>query len=566
MNTKKNAILTALLFSALGTYAGNNERGIDLYRAELYDAAKVFFVEQTNQSSEEQAENLYYLGQTYSELQQNDSAAYYYQKTIETAPEYPFGYIGEGKIALAKNDGKTAGDLFKKALSLAPKKDASIATAIAEVYIHAEQYPQAEDALSKAEKANKKYAGLFMARGDMALQQNKPDQAYGWYEQAKYFDPNNKLAYLKLAKAYENTNSAASLDYLDQLIQIDPEYIPAYALIGDINRASGKYGQALSAYEKFISIPGVPVLQHERYAQLLYFTKQYQKSLDRIAYVLRYDPENPVMHRLQGYNHFELGETALAAQELEQFLTNNPTDKHIYLDYITYGRALAKEKQSEKAIEILLKAAELDPSKSEVYKELTTAYENQKNYSKAIQYYQKYFETEQSPVSLDYYFYGQANYSAAAKYIAPEYTATPVSPEQKVIDAADFDTYIANGKGAFEEVIERSPNSYLGYLWLSNLHTLVDFKYQEVKGGAIQGVAKPYFEKALEVMLANNEDGKRNKDIISAYNYLASYHMLRSDKFKEDAISAGEYYKKIIEIDPSNADAKKALDAMHIKY
>ncbi|MDR0546342.1 MAG: tetratricopeptide repeat protein, partial [Dysgonamonadaceae bacterium] len=399
MNTKKIAILAALFLSVAGIYAGNNERGIDLYRAELYEAAKVFFLEQTNQSPQEQAENLYYLGQTYSELQQNDLAADCYKRAIETAPEYAFGYIGEGKLALAKNDAKAAGDLFKKALSLAAKKDASVATAIAEACINAEQYPQAEEYLAKAEKANKKYPGLFMARGDMALKQNKPDQAYSWYEQAKYFDSNSKLAYLKLAKAYENTNSAASLDYLNQLIQIDPEYIPAYALIGDINRASGKYGQALAAYEKFISIPGVPVLQHERYAQLLYFTKQYQKSLDRIAYVLQHDPNNPVMHRLQGYNHFELGETALTAQELEQFLANNPVDKHIYLDYITYGRALVKEKQPEKAIEVLLKAAELDPSKSEVYKELTTAYENQKNYPEAIKYYQKYFETEQSPSS-----------------------------------------------------------------------------------------------------------------------------------------------------------------------
>jgi hypothetical protein len=159
-----------------------------------------------------------------------------------------------------------------------------------------------------------------------------------------------------------------------------------------------------------------------------------------------------------------------------------------------------------------------------------------------------------------------ANYSAAAKYISAEYTATPVTPEQKQADDATFQSYINNGKAAFDEVVSRLPESYLGYLWLANLYSLVDFKTQETKGSAIQGVAKPYFEKAVEVMLANNEDGKRNKDIIGAYNYLASYYMLKSENSKEDTKSAGEYYKKIIEIDPANADAKKALDAMHIKY
>jgi len=562
MNKKAIFTSVAILFSVMGIFAGNNERGIDLYRAELYPAAKIFFLEQRNQSGMEQAENQYYLGQTYAALQQLDSAAYYYDQSITTAPEYPFGYIGEGQLALLKKDAKSADVSFKKALALAPKKDASIATAIAEVYIQAGMYPQAEEAILKAEKANKKYSGIFLAKGDMALKQGKRDQAYQWYEQAKYFNANDKLAYLKLGKAYENTQSGApALEYLNQLVAIDPDYIPAYALIGDINRDNGRYNQALAAYEKFISIPGVPILQHERYAQILYFTDQYQKSLDRINYILKYDPNNPVMHRLLGYNHFKLDETALAAQEMEQFLANNPVEKHIYLDYITYGRALVKEKQSEKAIEVLLKAAELDPDKVEVYKELIAASESRKDFPGVIKYYQKYFELEKSPATLDYYYYGQANYSAASKYIDPSYTATIITPEQKAIDEVSFQTFINNGNTAFTEVISRSPDSHLGYMWRANLHTLVDFKSQTSKGAPIQGVAKPYFEEAIDVMLRNNEDGRRNKDLISAYNYLASFYLL-----KEDVKNSGEYYKKIIEIDPTNADAKRALDAMKIKY
>lgn len=563
MNTKKIISLFGVLLSFATVYADSNERGIDLYQAELYDAAKIFFLSQANQTPQEQAENQYYLGQSYFELQATDSAAYCYAKAIEINPEYPYGYIGEGRIALSKGDAKEADTKFKKALSLAQKKDASIATAIAEVYIGFNLYPQAEDALAKAEKANKKDSGLFLAKGDLAMKQGKQSQGYQWYEQAKYFNANSKLAYLKLARVYELVNNAAALEYLDQLIAIDPEYIPAYALIGDINRANGKYNAALTAYEKFIAIPGVPLLQHDRYAQLLYFTDQYEASLFKINYVLKFEPNNPVMHRLQAYNHFKLENYELAVSELADFLKNNPEDTHIYLDYFTYGKALIKQKQPEAAIEVLLKAIALDSTSVDVYSELIDAYERTRNYTEAIQLYDKFFELAgENVTSLNFLYYGQTLYYAT-KNLMDTYDAiaATATPEQQTEYNATFKTYIEKGDKAFNEIIERSPDSYLGYLWRGHISTFVDQKEQEIPTSPLKGFAKPYYEKAIEVMLQNNENGKRNNDLVQAYTYLGYYYLLL-----DDTIHAGDYYKKILAIDPSNANAKKALDGMKIKY
>jgi tetratricopeptide (TPR) repeat protein len=562
MTIKKVVSLALVAGITVSVALAGNERGIDLYRAELYDAAKIFFLQQNHPSAREQAENYYYLGETYYALQQTDSAAFYYAKAIAADADYPFAYIGEGKLALTRNDLKAAEASFKSAVGLA-KKDASVQTTIAEAYINADKLSQAEEALTRAEKINKKYSGIYMTRGIMAIKEGKREQAYSWYEQAILIDPNDKVAYLKLANAYEGANSKAALEYLDKLIQIDPEYIPAYALIGDINRENGMYYQALEAYEKFISIPGVPLLQHERYAQLLYFTDQYQESLQQIDYVLKQEPNNPVMHRIQAYNHFKLGNTALAAQEMAAFLANNPEDKHIYLDYITYGQALVKEQQPEIAITALQKAIALDPTKAEVYKELVSAYEGVKNYPEAISTYEKYFEVaeKESLKVLDYFFYGQALYTAASKYLGEEYTEAELTPEQKEIDNALFYTYIEKGNAAFTEVVSRSPESHIGYLWRANINFLVDYKERETKNSPFKGAAKPYYEEVLQIMLNNNADGKRNRDIIDAYDYLASFYLLLDDK-----VNAGEYYKKILEIDPENAKAKSTLTQLQIKY
>jgi tetratricopeptide (TPR) repeat protein len=566
MNRKKLLnLMIVLLFSTWGVFAGSNERGIDLYRAELYGAAKLFFLNQTGQSEQEQAENYYYLGQTYYQLQQTDSAAYYYAKAIETAPEYPFGYIGEGKLALIKGDTKIAESLFKKANGF-NKKDPSVQTTIAEVYIDAKMYPQADESLDKARKVNKKYSGIYMAEGDMLMKEGKTGEACARYENAITFDPSDKVAYLKLARVYKLINRNETLKYLEKLTQIDPDYIPAYSEIGDLYDLTNNddenvnYTKALNAYEKFISIPGVPLLQHVRYAQLLYFTGQYEKSLKQIDYILKNDPKNTVMCRLQAYNNFKLENNTVALKQMEQFLKENPANTHVYFDYITYGRLLLKNKQPAAAIDILLKAVSLDSTRAEIYKELISAYESTNDFPAAIAQYEKFFTVEKIPRVGDYMQYGFDNYYAASQYIEEPYTTSIITPEQKQIDDTLFYSYIKKGNEAFDEVIERSPETYPGYLWKARLNSFVDLKEQKGKSGAMQGAAKKYYEDALVVMQKTNDEGKRNNDIIEAYRYLASYYLLLDDK-----VNAGEYFKKILEVDPVNAVALDALKQLKIK-
>jgi tetratricopeptide (TPR) repeat protein len=550
MNTKKWASVVLAVVCSLGAFAGSNERGIDLFRAQLYDAAKIFFLEQTGQSPVEQAENAYYLGQTYYALQQSELAAEQYAKAVTVAPEYPFGYVGQGRVALAKNDLKGAESLFKTAAGLV-KKDASVQTAIAEAYIAAKLYPQADAAIEKARKIDKKYSGIYQAEGDKLMQEGKKDQAYSSYENARAFNDKDKVSYLKLAKAYEFTNPTVALEYLDKLLAIDKEYIPAYALIGDINYEKGVYGPAIEAYEKFISIPGVPIDQHERYAYSLYFTDQYEKSLKQIDYALSKNPNNSVMYRIMAYNNFKLENSDLAVKQIAKFLQDNPEDKHIYLDYITYGRALIKEKQPEVAIAALLKAEKLDPNKAEVHQELAEAYAGVENFLAANEQYEKYIQSKdaESLEALDYLNYGLNNYSAASKYLDVDYKSD-----------VDFQTYVTTGDQAFAKIVELAPNSHMGYLWQANINSLVDIRDQ-IATGEMKGAAKPYFEKLLEFSLAHNEEGKRNTEIITAYDYLASYYYFTA----KDQATAVEYYKKILAIDPTNEKALSVLKQLNIK-
>ena len=554
MNRKKLLILSGFFFLVANLlFAGNNEKGIEYYRAELYDAAKIFFLGQTNQSPGEQAENQYYLGETYYQLNQVDSAAYYYQKSMTTLPEYPFGYIGAGKLALKKGDAKAADDLFKKANGFA-KKDPSVQTTIAEVYTDVGDYTNAQVALDKARKVNSKYSGIYLVEGDMLMKQGKVGDACARYDNAILFNSSDKASYLKLAQVYKSINPTFALQYLDKLVAIDPNYIPAYAVYGDIYREEGKYKDALDAYEKFIAIPGVPLLQQERYAQLLFFTEQYPKALEQIQYVLSKDPNNLVMKRLEAYNNYRLENYAEGYKQMKEFLKEMPENRHIYQDYMYLGQLALKEKQPKEALEAFQKAGEMDSTKSEIFKQSATAALGAGLYPEAIKYYEKYFAVDPSAAdALDYNTYGQACSYAAGSYLSSDTTMTSDAE-------AVFKNYVQKGDKAFAEVAKRKPDLQYGYMGRANINALLD-KYDSDRTGKIVGYAKPLYEEAITVMQNNNADGSKNKEILTAYRYLVSYYAISNDT--ENVIN---YSKKILDIDPNDENAQKTLTLLKVKY
>ena len=161
---------------------------------------------------------------------------------------------------------------------------------------------------------------------------------------------------------------------------------------------------------------------------------------------------------------------------------------------------------------------------------------------------------------MNLFSYGQANFSAASHYIDPQVIATETTPELAATNETTFSDYIQKGTKAFSDVIARKPDTHLGYLWRANIGALVD-SYNQLREKPMTGVAKPYYEEALAFMMENNTNGVRNNDIISCYRYLASYYYTL-----EDLTLVGDYYKKILEVDPNDEQAKKILDMLKIKY
>ncbi len=558
MNTKKILMLiVVVLYCFSGVYASKNDKGIDYYRAELYDAAKLFFQQQTNLTQEEQAENYFYLGQVYAATQNLDSAAYFYKKATETDPEYPYGYIGEGKLLLDKKTKEAtsaANELFKKAMGFA-KKDPAIATAVAEAYIKMKEYDEAEVALERARKIKKDYSGIYVAEGDMLMSKGAVGDASGRYETAIRFNPADKVAYLKYARVYKTINPALALENLEKLLAVDPEYIPAYAELGDlyykgIEKDKPNYNKAIEAYEKIKDIPGSPLAQEVRYAQLLYFTDRFPEAAVQIRKVLEKDPNNYIMKRIRAYNNYKLEEYGLGLEQMTEFMKETKKEDLISLDYSYYGRYLMKAKQPEQAVESLKKGYEMDTTKFEMLKEIADAYMSIRNYPEAVVYSEKFLTSNPDPSAVDYFGLGNAAYYAAISLLTADVNSTP---EKLANDSIQRNKYIEIAERAFTTVKERLPESYMGNMWLGNISNIKDVA---INGDKVQGLAKPYYELALPMLLESNENGRRNKEIINIYNYLGIYYI----QVQEDSKLSQEYFNKILELDPNNERVKKILE------
>ena len=542
MNWKKiPAIAGGMLFCIAGVFANENEKGIEYYRAELYDAAKIYFNSQLSQvQGTDLAEAYYYIGECYAATEKLDSAAYYYQKAIETNPEYPYSYIGEGKLSLMKKNANVANDLFKKAAGFA-KKNPAIYTAVAEAYIDVKEYGKAEEFLDKARGVKKNFSGIYVAEGDMLLAQEKKGDAAARYENAILFDSKDKVAYLKQARVYKSINPDLALDILDRLLSVDPNYIPAYAELGETYYKKNNYTKAIEAYDQFIEIPEVPVKHQINYASLLYFTKDYGKSLTQIDKVLVKEPDNLVMRRLQFYINYEMEEYQLGLKQAENFIQTIPEADLIAQDYTYYGRLLDKNQNTKGAIDAYNKAMSIDDTKTDIYKDLAAAYEKEEDYSNAVIFFKKFVESDKNATLMDVFNFGRTCYNAGNQEVSAE-----------VSDSLVQKNYLLQADSIFSQVVERSPETYLGYFWRARVNASLDPE-------TTQGLAKPHYEEAAAKLEASPEGTSRNRNLVECYRYLGYYYYLQEKEGKDDCKM---YFQKVLGLDPENTTAKQVLDAI----
>jgi tetratricopeptide (TPR) repeat protein len=416
------------------------------------------------------------------------------------------------------------------------KKNVDLIVSVARTYLDAGKLTDADKYLAAAQKADRKNPKVSILEGDIALERKDPGKACQLYEQAIYFDKNCSEAYLKYADVYRSAHPGQAIDKLEELKSVDPQKASIVDKAeAQIYYSHNEFDKAAEAYSRFIETPAATDDDNVKYAFALFLNHQFDKSLQIAQRGLQKNSRSAVFNRLSMYNNTDLKHYDEAEKAAQAFFNASDSATFSYLDYKYFGFLLTAQKQYDKAIQAYKSALSKDSTQTALWKEISNGYEELEDYTNAISYFKKYYGTlnEEDKTPELIFGLGKLYYSMGSSLDAKTQTAQ----RKAAFESAD---------SVFVIVGQKRPDSYIATMWQARSNSMLD---PDVK----EGLAKPYYEKVVEAILAK-KDPQYNNVLVECYSYLGYYSLLK----KQYAVSKG-YWDKILAIDPSNAIAKKAL-------
>ena len=541
MGSKISVLTLALMMGATSLFAEDNGKAIDYYKVGMYGEAKKEMLANLQSGKTDKAEVCYYLGELYSAQNMKDSAAYYYKEGIVADPDYVLNSIGELKLDLANNP--NADKAFSGFLTGKNKKNPAVYIAIARAYLPVST-AKAMEYMEQARAVAPKSPDVFILEGDILAAKKQYGDAASRYEQAIYFDNKCKEAYFKYAKIYSRSNPQYAIDMLNKLIEMDPEYTVAYGELADVYYKNEEFAKAADAFSKYVNVETSDMKDLARYATLLYFSGDQDKALELVTKVSQREPNNTVLRRLNMYINYDKGDYAKSL-ELAKTLMGQVEDssKLITRDYMYFARTLSKNDLHKEAAEVFEKAVNMDTARVELLKEMGSEYEAVKDYDKAIGAYKRYIDQAKDVKLNDYFNLGKVYYTAGASIRPTEDGVVMTeSDSMRMVD------YLKGADSLFAHVVEKAPESYLGYLFRGRANWAID-NPQAPK------LAKPFYEQAIAVM--EKDPQKNAAGLIEAYRFMGVHYI-----GLEDYPASLEYWKKILELNPDNAEAKRMAEVL----
>ncbi len=533
-------LFSLFLGSALTVSAQGYKDGIEYYKADQLENAKTILKRTLNDASTDKAEANYYLGAIALNQGDNAAADTYFRAGIAANPENPFNYVGKGELALKSGNEKAADDFFKKARDYG-KKDAELLTEIARAYYNADPVKYAEDitkAIERAKKANKKDPYSLIFQGDVKANEKAAGEAAALYENAILFDPENTPAYVKYANVYFSVSPEFAIKKLEELLALQPNSALAQRELAEKYYQNDQWSKAAVAYGKYIENPNHFTEDKVRYSVLLYYGQLYNESLDLANELLKSDPKNFQLQRISFLNKAALKDYVGAEKQATIFFAlNDAKNKYTSNDYSSLGDVLRELDKDSLALIQYEKAIEVNPEKTDLIKQLSSAYNSMKKYDKAAEAYQKLIDSGNYKTN--------DLYVLAGRYMS--HGATETDSLKKVAALENAIKYI-------DMTLERVPDDYR-------------IAQRKARICIVKNNNKPNEESTACYMtvlsLLEQEPEKkdaRKQDYIEAYNQMAGHFILIGDVAK-----AKENYLKFLELEPENEALRKYIETLKVE-
>jgi len=531
MNRKpwKLSLLAALSIYSSAAIAQNVQSAQKDIMLERYGLARAALLGQP-----QTPEVTYQLGRLYQMRDMPDSAAFYFNKGAND-PKSAMSQVAAGRASLALGKTAEAETHFDQALKMSKGKDGNLLTQIAQAYAESDEKNITKaltyvEAAGKANK-NKDTPDLMIARGDIYLKTPEGGgNASSSYDRALLADPSNVMANYRKGQLYvrsRNYNEARTA--FEKAISLDPSFAPAYRDLAEMYYFAGQYPLALSTFQKYVGLAGQSTTTTEKYAAFLFLTKKYPETVAEAQKVLAVQPNNVAMNRLVAYSLYENKQNPEAMAAMEKYMKLVPADKLIADDYVYYGKMQVAAGKSDEGIASIKKGIAVDPSKAgDAQKDLARAYEAKKDFPMAISTYKAKMAADQK-----------------------EKGSTELTDQVLLARIYELNSQYDKADSLYAGVLTARPEYLPGYLMRARANANLD-------PNSDKGLAKPYYEKFIEMAKANPDDATRYKnEMVGAYKYLGYYYFQKGDK-----TASLPYWQQALALDPSDAQAQEAIKSL----
>lgn len=538
MKFKLFAIL--LLGGALVSNAQGYKDGIEYFKVGKIDNAKELLDKNLNDPTTVKAEAYCYLGHIEAAKGNKAGAKEYYNKGVAADATYAFNYIALGALDLKAGDAKAAEEQFKMAQKV-DKKNASVYAAIARAYYEADPVAYAKDLgknIEKARKTDKQDPDVYILEGDMKAAEKDYGGAAGQYELAFTFDPTNEEAYVKYANTYFHVNPQMATAKLEELLVKTPNSALAQRELAEKYYELDLGSQAAEQYGKYIQNPNHFKQDEIRYAQLLFFGGKYDQSFELAKSIRSATPAGDKDHffmcRMQLYNKVALEQWAEAeTYGAELFAMNIPGMQYTSKDFVDYATALKNVGKTAESVAQYEKAVEYNPNNIDLIRDLVDVYEQNENYAKAAEYYQKIVDSPECKAN-DLYLMSTKYFNVAA-------TTQDEALKASSLEGARKYAAMAN---------EKVPGNYRIVQQQAKVENLAGNTAEAVK----------FYNATIAIL-----DAKENAKVEYKDTYVGIYANLARIAFEaDDKAGARDIYMKWLEVDPENTALREYVEKMKV--
>lgn len=432
-------------------------------------------------------------------------------------------------IEAAPNDAKAGKDLIKEYLKVY-KKDEEAITALGNVYLAQRNFTEAMK-VANSIVTNKKMNGTlgYLLLGDIVALQDSVGNAGAaaqHYATAISLDPHNVAAYERYAKVYRHVNPEVAVQKLEELRKVEPNY-PVEATAAEIMLSDGKYTEALSWYEK-ANRANLTEDNFYKYSYTAFILRKYDKVLEVVKAGLQRFPNSEYIARVGMMAAVEKADFADALEFANKMFAGS--GKKVANDYAVYGKALAGNKEYNKALENLNKALDMDKQNFEPMKTIAEVYVAQGEVDKALKLQMEYLSKNQNANSNDWAKLAQ----------------TWIEKAETETDKAVKDTYLDKAIAIYDQMVVKFP-SISDWIW-SNQANAAQMKNDADKVADIYKKIAAFEEAKPQL----DDDAKAYLEQV--YYGLGYYYSKTGN-----AEVAKQYFNKVLTVNPNNENAKKAL-------